>query len=51
MLQTCTHNSFLQRYKKYSNRMLELPICERANLKSFIKVLRAYGQDQQRPKT
>ncbi len=31
--------------------MLKLPICERTSLKLFIKVLRAYGEDQQRPKT
>jgi UDP-3-O-acyl-N-acetylglucosamine deacetylase len=29
--------------------MLELPICEKTSLKSFIKVLRTYGLDQQRP--
>jgi hypothetical protein len=29
--------------------MSKLPICERVSIKSFIKVLRAYGLDQQRP--
>ncbi len=29
--------------------MLKLLICERTNFKSFIKVFKAYGLDQQRP--
>jgi hypothetical protein len=49
MLQVCIHNSFLQRYKQNSNSMSKLPICEKVNFKSFIKVLKAYGLDQQRP--
>jgi hypothetical protein len=45
MLQIYIHNSFLQKYKQNIFIMLELSICERASLKSFIKVLRAYGLD------
>jgi hypothetical protein len=48
MLQIYIHKSFLQRHKQNFFNMLKLPICERTNLKSFIKVLRAYGLDQQR---
>jgi hypothetical protein len=49
LLQICKHNSLLQRYKQNSDIMIEFPICEKASLKSFIKVLRTYGLNQQRP--
>jgi hypothetical protein len=48
MVQGLDHNPIFQIHKKFYFSMLELPNCERDSLKSFINILRAYGQDQQR---
>ncbi len=49
MLEVCINNSLLQRYEQNLDNMWKLPICERTNLKSFIKVLKTYGLNQKMP--